>query len=77
MSTGISQELADAKNRAWRPLKFWLQSKTADELAAADPAKVASSYAPLEDWEIADCIRMRIATLQLCQKAGKSPPELI
>lgn len=77
MSAGITQELADAKNRAWRPFKFWLQSKSSDELAAADPAKVASSYAPLEAWEIADCIRMRLSTLELCLKAGKAPPELI
>lgn len=74
---GITQAIADAKNRAWRPFKFWLQSKSAADLGKASPKDLADSYSPLEDWEIGDCIRMRMKTLEQCEKAGKAPPPLL
>jgi len=74
---GINDETARAKNRAWRPFKWWLQSKDADQLAKVDAGELANQFPPLEVWEVEQMIKMRIATLSKSKAAGKEPPPLI
>ncbi len=74
---GINDETARAKNRAWRPFKWWLQSKDAAHLAKVEADDVANQFPPLELWEVEQMIKMRIATLSKSKAAGKEPPPLI
>lgn len=56
---GISQQMADAKNRAWPPFKIWLGQRTRAEVDAADAEHLANLYPPLEPWEIRDMLQAR------------------
>jgi hypothetical protein len=60
----IPEELAKAKNVQWRQFIFWLERRSADELAAADAEALAFSYAPLAQWEIEQVIGVRIKALR-------------
>jgi hypothetical protein len=61
---GIPEELAKAKNVQWRQFNFWLERRSADELAAADTEALAFSYSPLAQWEIEQIIGVRIKALR-------------
>ena len=73
----INDETARAKNRAWRPFKWWLQSKDAEHLAKVDVHELANQFPPLEAWEVEQMIKMRIAALIKAKASGKEPPPLL
>lgn len=77
MSGGITDQLARAKNKAWRALHFWLDRKRVPEVERADPKKIASQFPPLVPAEIASTLQMRIATLRKAEKDGKAPPSIL
>ncbi len=67
---GITDEQARAKNRALDIFRNWLLTHPSADLEAADPAKLAQRYPPLDPDDIAQMIRVRARGLRKRAAAG-------
>lgn len=61
---GISEAEARALNRQWRPLVFWLESRTLAQLESADLDGLAFKYAPIPRDQIDQMVQHRARALR-------------
>ncbi|MGL5735545.1 MAG: hypothetical protein ACRCYS_11825 [Beijerinckiaceae bacterium] len=55
-------------NKAWEPFKYWLASRSIEQLQNADAAALALSYAPIPAEQLAQMIAIKLRALSKAKR---------